>query len=287
MHVVVSKFCDGLPLYRQSQMLARQGVTLDRSTLSNWVGRACWWLTPLYELIVGTALAATKLFADDTTLPVLDPGRGRTKNGRLWCYAVDDRPWRGESHPVAAYVYSEDHKGAHPAEHLAASAACCRLTAIPGSSGWPAIGPMARSAWRSAGRTCDGASTSSTSPPSHRSRPRCWRGSAPLYAIEARSAAIRPSTGGSVRQARSRPIVEALHDWLARSSARASPAASDLAKAIRYALRHWPGLTVFLEDGRVEMDYERGRARHPAGRPQRKNALFAGAMAGRVTGRLR
>jgi transposase len=118
-HVVVSKFCDGLPLYRQSQMLARQGVTLDRSTLSNWVGRACWWLTPLYELIVGTVLAATKLFADDTTLPVLDPGRGRTKKGRLWCYAVDDRPWRGESHPVAAYVYSEDHRVAHPAEHLA------------------------------------------------------------------------------------------------------------------------------------------------------------------------
>ena len=118
-HVVVSKFCDGLPLYRQSQMLARQGLTLDRSTLSNWVGRACWWLTPLYELIIGTVLTATKLFADDTTLPVLDPGRGRTKKGRLWCYAVDDRPWRGESHPVAAYVYSEDHRVAHPAEHLA------------------------------------------------------------------------------------------------------------------------------------------------------------------------
>jgi transposase len=118
-HVVVSKFCDGLPLYRQSQMLARQGVTLDRSTLSNWVGRACWWLTPLYELIVGTVLASTKLFADDTTLPVLDPGRGRTKTGRLWCYAVDDRPWRGESYPAAAYVYSEDHRVARPAEHLA------------------------------------------------------------------------------------------------------------------------------------------------------------------------
>jgi transposase len=83
-HVVVSKFCDSLPLYRQVQMLARQGVTLDRSTLSNWVGRACWWLTPLYDLVVNTVLSSTKLFADDTTLPVLDPGRGRTKTGRLW-----------------------------------------------------------------------------------------------------------------------------------------------------------------------------------------------------------
>ena len=118
-HVLVSKFCDSLPLYRQSQMLERQGITLDRSTLSNWVGRACWWLTPLYDLLVATALSAPKVFADDTTLPVLDPGRGRTKTGRLWCYAVDDRPWAGSTYPIAAYVYSEDRKGSRPAGHLA------------------------------------------------------------------------------------------------------------------------------------------------------------------------
>ncbi len=104
-----------LPLYRQSQMLARQGIRLDRSTLSNWVGSACWWLTRLYDLVLSTVLSSTKVFADDTTLPVLDPGRGRTKTGRLCCYAVDDRP----SRPAAAYVYSEDRKGARPAEHLA------------------------------------------------------------------------------------------------------------------------------------------------------------------------
>jgi transposase len=131
-HVVVSKFCDSLPLYRQAQMLARQGVTLDRSTLSNWVGRACWWLTPLYDLIVGTALSAAKLFADDTTLPVLDPGRGRTKTGRLWCYAVDDRPWCGPSHPVAAYVYTEDRKGLRPAGHLAAFRGVLQVDGYPG-----------------------------------------------------------------------------------------------------------------------------------------------------------
>src|SRR5947209_340294 len=119
-HVLVNKFCDSLPLYRQSQMLERQGIILDRSTLSNWVGRACWWLTPLYELLVGTALSCPKVFADDTTLPVLDPGRGKTKTGRLWCYAVDDRPWAGPTHPIAAYVYSEDRKGSRPAGHLAA-----------------------------------------------------------------------------------------------------------------------------------------------------------------------
>ena len=108
-----------LPLYRQAGMLARQGITLDRSTLANWVGRACWWLTPLYDLVVSTMLSSAKLFADDTTLPVLDPGRGRTKTGRLWCYAVDNRPWAGMTHPAAAYVYSEDRKGERPATHLA------------------------------------------------------------------------------------------------------------------------------------------------------------------------
>ena len=119
-HVVVSKFCDSLPLYRQAQMLKRQGITLDRSTLSSWVGRACWWLTPLYELVLGTVLSSDKVFADETTLPVLEPGRGKTKTGRLWCYAVDDRPWAGSTHPAAAYVYSEDRRGEHPTTHLAA-----------------------------------------------------------------------------------------------------------------------------------------------------------------------
>src|SRR3954452_15435034 len=118
-HVVVSKFCDSLPLYRQSQMLSRQGIALDRSTLSNWVGSACWWLTPLYELVVATVLSSTKIFADDTSLPVLDPGRGRTKTGFLWCYAVDDRPWCGPTHPAVAYIYAEDRRNVGPAEHLA------------------------------------------------------------------------------------------------------------------------------------------------------------------------
>jgi transposase len=90
--VLIGKYSDHLPLYRQSQIFARQGVTLDRSTLCNWVGRACWWLAPLHELMLSTVLTSPKVFADDTTLPVLDPGRGRTKTGRLWCYAIDNRP---------------------------------------------------------------------------------------------------------------------------------------------------------------------------------------------------
>src|SRR4051812_22745153 len=118
-HVLVAKYADFLPLYRQSQIFARQGIELDRSTLCDWVGRACWWLEPLWRLLRGHVMGSTRIFADDTPLPVLDPGRGRTKTGRLWGYAVDDRPWGGAAPPAVVYLYAEDRKGEHPAAHLA------------------------------------------------------------------------------------------------------------------------------------------------------------------------
>src|SRR3954452_5169686 len=118
-HVLVAKYADFLPLYRQAQIFARQGVELDRSTLCDWVGRACWWLEPLWQLLRRHVMSSTRIFADDTTLPVLDPGRGRTKTGRLWGYAVDDRPWGGSTPPAVVYLYAEDRKSEHPAAHLA------------------------------------------------------------------------------------------------------------------------------------------------------------------------
>jgi transposase len=118
-HVLVAKYADFLPLYRQAQIFARQGIALDRSTLCDWVGRACWWLEPLWQLLRRHVMSSTRIFADDTRLPVLDPGRGRTKTGRLWGYAVDDRPWGGETPPAVVYLYAEDRKGEHPAAHLA------------------------------------------------------------------------------------------------------------------------------------------------------------------------
>src|SRR4051794_21464831 len=117
-HVLVAKYADHLPLYRQAGIFARQGVELDRSTLCDWVGRACWWLEPLWRQLRRHGMASTRIFADDTTLPVLDPGRGRTKTGRLWGYAVDDRPWGGTTPPAVVYLYAEDRKGEHPAAHL-------------------------------------------------------------------------------------------------------------------------------------------------------------------------
>ena len=119
-HVLVSKYCDHTPLYRQSQIFARHGVEIDRSTLANWVGGACWWLEPLQARLAAHVFGSGKIFADDTTIPVLDPGRGRTKTGRLWVYTRDDRPWSGPDPPAAVYFYSPDRKAERPASHVEA-----------------------------------------------------------------------------------------------------------------------------------------------------------------------
>jgi transposase len=278
-HVVVSKFCDSLPLYRQAQMLARQGVTLDRSTLSNWVGRACWWLMPLYDLVVSTGLSSDQLFADDTTLPVLDPGRGRTKTGRLWCYAVDDRPWCGSGRPAAAYVYSEDRKGARPAGHLATFRGVLQ---VDGYAGFKRLaGDRADDAvrlafcWAHMRRPFYDFYVSTKSPLAAAVLARIRD----LYAIETEGRGHPADCRRQVRQERSRPLVEALHAWLQDHVSRVS-AVSDLAKAMRDAIRHWPGLVVFLDDGRVEMDTNVVERAIPPHTLTRKNALFAGSDGG-------
>ncbi len=117
-HVLVSKYCDHVPLYRQSQIFARQGVDLNRSTLANWVGGATWWLEALRMRLADHIFASGKLFADDTSIPVLDPGRGRTRTGWFWGYARDDRPWAGPDPPAAVFFYSPDRKAERPAAHL-------------------------------------------------------------------------------------------------------------------------------------------------------------------------
>ena len=278
-HVVVSKFADSLPLYRQAQMLERQGIKLDRSTLANWVGRACWWLTPLYELMLGTVLASAKVFADDTTLPVLDPGRGRTKTGRLWCYAVDDRAWCGPGHPIAAYIYSDDRKNARPAGHLAEFRGVLQ---VDGYNGFKKLaGDRADASvtlafcWAHMRRYFYDFYVSTKSPLAAEVLARVHQ----LYAIEAEIRGHAAAHRQQVRQARSRPIVEALHIWLHDQEGRVS-GASDLGKAIRYAIRHWPGLIVFLDDGRVEMDTNVVERAIRPNTLTRKNALFAGSDCG-------
>jgi transposase len=278
-HVLVNKYADHLPLYRQAQIFARQGVTLDRSTLCNWVGRACWWLAPLHELVLSTVLASPKVFADDTTLPVLDPGRGRTKTGRLWCYAVDNRPWCGPGHPAAAYVYSEDRRGEHPQTHLRGFRGLLQVDGYAGFgglvSGKTDDAPQLAFCWAHVRRKFYDIHVANPSPLAEEALRRI----AALYEIEAD---IRGTPAGhrqQERQQRSRPLVEAMHTWLTQQLERIS-GRSTPAQAIRYALNHWKGLVLYLDDGRLELDTNTvERAMRPVALG-RKNALFAGADAG-------
>jgi transposase len=278
-HVLVAKFCDHLPLYRQAQIFARQGIELDRSTLCDWVGRACWWLEPLWRLLRRHVMASTRIFADDTTLPVLDPGRGRTKTGRLWGYAIDDRPWGGETPPAVVYLYAEDRRGEHPAAHLSEFQGVLQVDGYGGfkrllESRPPGTIRLAF-CWAHCRRRFYEIHQATGSPLAEEALRRIGE----LYAIEAavrgRSAEERRAT----RQERSKPIVDALHAWLTAQLGRVS-GRSNLAEAIRYALRHWPGLILFLEDGRIELDtniVERAIRPIALGR---KNALFAGSDGG-------
>ena len=162
-HVLVSKFADVLPLYRQAQMLERQGIKLDRSTLANWGSRACWWLTPLYELMLGTVLGSAKVFADDTALPALDPGRGRTETGQLWCYAVDDLPWKGPGHPTPRARMPTWNRSVSPMRLKGASRRRRRWTESRGSrTGWRRRSP-GNGCMPSGGAAQDGRSGSTAS----------------------------------------------------------------------------------------------------------------------------
>jgi len=278
--VLVSKYSDHLPLYRQAQIFARHGIDLDRSTLANWVGRACWWLRPLAELLRGTILSSPKIFADDTPVPVLDPGRGRTKTGRLWSYARDDRPWQGPLPPAVAYVYSENRQGAHPQNHLAAFAGVLQ---VDGYAGFNALGGSERKAgpvqfafcWAHARRKFFDFHHATGSPIAAEALRRI----AELYQIEARVRGRPPDERARIRRAESRPLVEALKTWLEQELARVS-AKSALAQAVRYALRHWKGLGLFLEDGRVEIDSNTVERTMRPIKLGAKNYLFAGSNGG-------
>ena len=118
-HVLVSKYCDHLPLYRHSRIFARDGVDLDRSTLAGWVGKATALLEPLAEAIGRHMLSGRALFVDDTLVKLLAPGTGKTATGRTWTYVRDERPWAGEAPPAAWYRFSANRKAAHPKSHLA------------------------------------------------------------------------------------------------------------------------------------------------------------------------
>jgi transposase len=277
--VLVAKYADFLPLYRQAGIFARQGIALDRSTLCDWVGRACWWLEPLWHLLRRQVMSSTRIFADDTTLPVLDPGRGRTKTGRLWGYAVDDRPWGGSTPPTVVYLYAEDRKSEHPAAHLAGFQGVLQVDGYGGFKSLLESRPPGAIrlafCWAHCRRRFYEIHQATGSPLAAEA----LRQIRELYTIEAEVRGRPAEARRAVRQERSKPIVEALHGWLTAQLERVS-GKSGLAEAIRYALRHWQGLILFLEDGRLELDTNTIEREIRPIALGRKNSLFAGSDGG-------
>ena len=274
--VLVSKYADHLPLYRQAQIYARQGLDLDRSTLADWVGRAAFILRPVQERLLSVLKGSAKLFADETTAPVLDPGRGRTKTGQLWAYARDDRPWGGADPPGVVYVYAPDRKADRPIAHLGGFKGVLQVDGYGGYRVLAARGDIELAfCWSHVRRRFYELAAAGPAPIASEALERI----AGLYAVENGIRGRSAEERRAVRQERSRLIIDDLEPWLRTKLALISQK-SKLAEAIRYALSRWEGLTRFLNDGRIEID---SNVVERAIRPialNRKNALFAGSDGG-------
>ena len=281
-HVVVSKYADHTPLHRQAVIYGRSGVALDRATLADWVGQAVYLLTPLAEAIGRHVRAGVALHADDTTVPVLAPGLGKTKTGRLWVVVRDERPWGSGVPPAALYRYSEDRK-AIQAEALLAG--CRGYLHADGYAGFerlyrpttPAGGPLLIevACWAHVRRKFYEVHAETASPIALETLQRI----AALFAIESRINGSAPGRRLAVRTEHARPLIDQLRTFLDTSLTRIS-GKSGLAEAIRYALARWKALSRYLADGRLEMTNnaaERGMRAPVLGR---KNYLFCGSDAG-------
>ena len=275
-HVAVAKYADHLPLYRQAQIYARQGVKLDRSTLADWIGRAAFLLRPVHRQLLETLKRSPKLFADETTAPVLDPGRGRTKTGQLWAYARDDRPWGGADPPAVVYVYAPDRKAERPQAHLAGFRGVLQVDGYSGYRAMAETGSVQLAfCWAHVRRRFYELAAAGPAPIATEALERI----AALYAVEAEIRGQAPETRRALRAERSRPLIEALEPWL-RAKLKTISQKTKLAEAIRYTLSRWAGLTRFLEDGRIELDSNIvERSIRPLALT-RKNSLFAGSDGG-------
>lgn len=274
-HVLVAKYADHCPLYRQAEIYARAGVELDRSTLADWVGQSARLVRPLVDALGAHVMAAERVHADDTTVPVLDPGRGTTKTGRLWCYVRDDRPFGGTAPPAVLYRYSADRKGEHPRTHLAGFRGILQADGYTGYAGLYQRGVTEAACMAHCRRPFFDLHASTGSPLALEALQRI----AALYAIEATIRGQSPEVRLAVRQAQSAPLFSDLRTWLETTLSRIS-GKSELAVAIRYMLSRWNALTLVLRDGRACIDNnaaERAMRPIPLGR---KNWLHAGSDAG-------
>jgi transposase len=275
-HVLVSKYADHLPLHRQSEIYAREGVELERSTLADWVGSASKLLEPLTEAIRKYVMSAAKLHADDTPVPVLEPGKGRTKTGRLWTYVRDERAAGQMTAPAAWFAYTPDRSGKHPHQHLASFRGTLQADAYAGFNRLYERGDIQEAAcWAHVRRKFFDIQQAHASPLAGQALEQIGE----LYFIENEIRGRSPDERAQARQARSKPVIAALHAWMQQTLARVSRK-SDIAGAISYALGRWPALLRYCDDGLLEIDNNAAERALRAVALGRKNYLFAGSDAG-------
>jgi transposase len=274
--VLVGKYADHQPLYRQAEAFAREGVDLDRSLLADWVGSASALLAPLTEALRAHVFAAEVVHGDDTPIPVLAPGRGKTKTGRFWTYVRDERPAAGEAAPAVWFAYTPDRQGMHPQRHLDGFAGVLQADGYAGFSKIYAKGEVKEaSCWAHARRNFFDLYESQQSPIAAEALERIGA----LYAVESDIRRRPADQRRAVRCERSRPLLDAMKNWFTRTLERISQK-SETAKAIRYALTRWEALNRYCDDGRIEIDNNAAERALRCVALGRKNYLFAGSDAG-------
>jgi len=275
-HVLVSKYGDHLPLYRQSEIYAREGVELDRSTLADWVSGTSQLFEPLVEALRRHVMAAEKLHADDTPVPVLAPGNGKTKTGRLWTYVRDDRPAGDQTPPAVWFSYSPDRKGEHPQAHLSKFKGTLQADAYAGFEQIYEAGRIQEAAcWAHVRRKFYDLHVAHKSPVAVEALERIGA----LYAVESDINGRSPEERREVRNTRSRPLLGSLKLWLEETLGKLSRK-SDTAIEVRYALGRWEALMRYCDDGHLEIDNNAAERALRAVALGRKNYLFAGSDRG-------
>ncbi len=267
---------DHCPLYRQSEIYAREGVDLDRSTLAGWVGAASELLTPLVEALRKHVLSAAKIHADDTPVPVLAPGNGKTRTGRLWTYVRDERAAGENTAPAVWFTYSPDRKGEHPRQHLMNFKGALQADAYAGFHHLYEGGVIYEVAcWAHARRKFHDIHVVHASPITTEAIRRIGA----LYGIEEEIRGKPAELRREIRQARARPLLDDLRAWMEKSL-RSLSTKSETAGAIRYALAHWRALTRYVDDGLLEIDNSAAERALRAVALGRKNYLFCGSNSG-------
>ena len=275
-HVLVSKYCDHLPLYRQSEIYGRDGLDLPRGLLAGWVGKSAALAEPMAAFIGRHALSGPRIHADDTPMPMLSPGRGKTQTARVWAYLRDDRPFGGPDPPAVFYEFTPDRKGEHPQRRLRDFRGILQADAYSGFNALYETGRVVEAAcWTHARRYFHDELLANDSPLAREAIERMR----PLFAIEAEIHGQPPEARLAARLARSAPLMADLHAWLEATLRRIS-GKSDLAKAIRYTLAQWNALTTVLRDGRACLHNNAAERRMRPLALGRKNYLFAGSPEG-------